>query len=396
MRQTIIKTVFLIYYLLIIDWSAFAQINNLEEKILSGLNTEDIEKLENAREAKAYGDELMNQAKSTETQYGLSMSKKEDYAGERLRQMDEKKINIVRSIVRKKIQASTQYGNSNILTSFVYTKDLKKRSMQIAPLEKEKVNILLEQSKYLLMQGMTIRARAMRLENEFLVYPHLIDANNTEQLSINKLKEAYGYIYGGAKNFNENQARLTEIKYTQNSTGPYYKIQLAATKKTLSDERIKQIAPRNEPVKSEFKNGWYKYSLSRAFSSYQEAANYKKANGLNEAFIIAYINGKRVSVSEAILWDRVQEKHRQAAGNASSGNAFRLRVWISTQPATKATLAGIKSGGMPITMEDHGGWYTYTIGDFSTKQKANRFKKNNGLTDAVLVEYKNGKPARND
>jgi len=379
--------------MLAVAYSAFSQIDYLDKKIEYGLNEDNKEKLENANKTRTYGDELMQEAELIEAQYGISMLTKEDYAPDRIRQMDSKTLNIIRSTVRKKIQASNQYGNANVIKAFVYTNDLKEQLMQANDWEKENINILLEQSKHLLMQGRTIRGKSMRLNNEFLVYPQLIDANKIEILAINKLKEAYVLIFKSTDN-NISNYEISEIKKTYNDVGAHFRIQLAATRKPLKGENLKQITPNNEIVSSDFSNGWYKYSLSRDFETYQEAVDYKESMNLTEAFIIAYIDSRRVSISEAIS---LQEKNSYVPVEKSlQGTVYRLRLWISTQPATNKTLSGIKSGGKPIMMFNHGGWYTYTVGDFLTKQEANKFKTNKGLTDAVIVQYKNGKPAENN
>lgn len=391
--KAVFKIVFLSYCILTVVHSAFSQ-NYSDKKILSGLNNDNKEKLENANEARIYGNELMQQAEALEAQYGISMLTKEDYAPDRIRQMDNKTLNIIRSTVRKKIQASNQYGNANILTSFVYTKDLKMQLMQSTELEKANINILLEQSKYLLTEGRTIRGKSMRIENEFLVYPHLIDANKIEKQAINKLIEAYAIIYRTESGLNGAHINVQEVQSQSFDAGVHFRIQLAATRKQLKGEKLKQIAPKNEIVSSDFSNGWYKYALSRNFGTYQEAVDYKESMNLNEAFIISYIGSRRVSIAEAVALQG--QNSYTPVENSLPGTVYRLRLWISTQPATNKTLSGIKSGGKPIMMFDHGGWYTYTVGDFSTKQEANRFKINKGLTDAVIVQYKNGKPAENN
>lgn len=396
--KTIFKIVFTSFYLLAIIFSALSQVNYLSNEIMSALNSEDKKEIVNAEKIRSYGDELIREAESMEAGVGQSLLKKEDYVSEEIRQMDDKTLDIVRRSVRKKIRASNHYGNANLIMASIYTKNLKEVSLQSSKSDKEKINSLIEQSSSLMQKGRIIRGKALQINNEFLVYPHLIYANEIEGKAVNKLMKAYSYIYKNAKiddlNYLNDKEELSEIKNIKSQKDLYFKVQIAASKESLSFEQLKKIYNADGIISSEFDNGWHKYSVKKNFKSYEEAFEYKESMNVKNAFILAFVKGKKVPVSEAVKLQNI--KINTGIEQKNDKTVYRLQIGISTLPASNESMKKMNSGGNPVIMVDHGGWYTYTVGDFTSKQQADNYKKNNGLTNATVVTFKNGKPIENN
>ena len=78
-----------------------------------------------------------------------------------------------------------------------------------------------------------------------------------------------------------------------------YRVQIAASKVPVSIPELQKIYPSNGTIHTRIENGWYKYSVGM-FSSYREAQKYKINIGVKDAFVIAYINNKRVDISKAL------------------------------------------------------------------------------------------------
>lgn len=85
-------------------------------------------------------------------------------------------------------------------------------------------------------------------------------------------------------------------------TGIYYRVQLAAAHKLVDPVSIYKKYNFDRPVKIEYHDGWYKFSIG-SFGTYSDANNFrgmvitrKKISG---AFIVAYQNGIRIEVAEA-------------------------------------------------------------------------------------------------
>lgn len=94
-----------------------------------------------------------------------------------------------------------------------------------------------------------------------------------------------------------------DLYYLLPEKGVYFRIQIAATRsKVYIPQHFRRLKVTDE-VRVEEADGWYKYTIG-TFRSYQEAKIYKEElllkTSLKDAFIIAYNNGKRLTVQEAI------------------------------------------------------------------------------------------------
>jgi len=76
-----------------------------------------------------------------------------------------------------------------------------------------------------------------------------------------------------------------------------FKIQIAASKKPLGIEHLNKICKSNEIIHSEYNDKWYKYYIG-FYETYKDAQEHKFSSGVSDAFIIAYKNGKRISMKE--------------------------------------------------------------------------------------------------
>jgi len=117
-----LKIVLTSFYLMVIMFSALSQVKYLSNEILSALNLDDKKEIANAEKIRLYGDKLMRDAELIEEEHGISLPGIKDYQPEKIRQMDDKMLDVVRRSARKKIQASNYYGNSNLIVASIYTK----------------------------------------------------------------------------------------------------------------------------------------------------------------------------------------------------------------------------------------------------------------------------------
>lgn len=296
-----LKSVF-IFFAFIISNSCHSQY--LSSEIMLLLNVDDKKEIEEAERLIAYGDELMFEAIEMERKYMIYFDDKEDYQTDKIHKLSARKLEILKKITRKKIRASNQYGNANVIMIAVLNKNIDKH---IDVLCDEEINIILdlsETSTDLLKQSRSIRGESMLMTNELSVYPYLIEADSIDKLALNKLKDAYAIIMKPELIQKVKTLQDSKIQNITNNTKVYYRIQIAASETNLSIVQLKKIYPDLSVISSEYENGWYKYVIRKNFKTYSEAVKYKGTIDVKGAFIRAYINGEKVSVEEAIKQEK--------------------------------------------------------------------------------------------
>ncbi len=77
-----------------------------------------------------------------------------------------------------------------------------------------------------------------------------------------------------------------------------YRVQIAANRNELTQRALGKMYYGNKNVEMINENGWYKYSVGD-FTSYDEASKFRKASGINNAFVVAYRKGTRFKTGPA-------------------------------------------------------------------------------------------------
>ncbi|MBI3500334.1 MAG: PD40 domain-containing protein [Bacteroidetes bacterium] len=201
--------------------------------------------------------------------------------------------------------------------------------------------------------------------------------------------------------------------------GLIFKVQIGAFKNPIPQNLFKGLKPITaETTPQGFKR--YTAGLFEKFSAASQAKKQVNDLGYKDAFIVAFFNGKRISMNDALTKAKDAGETIDAAtlasansttqqpGNSttepngtSSANAtdvksigglfYAVQVGVFSKPVTSAQLYNIS----PLNSESTGnGLLRYTTGRFGDEVKASEAKNKisgKGIADAFVVAYYNGK-----
>jgi len=102
------------------------------------------------------------------------------------------------------------------------------------------------------------------------------------------------YTYRPA--FDKEEFKNIEIETYNLPTKPksstFYRVQIGAFNKRLDKKTLKEFFYHTEFIYEEYIDNFYKYTIGN-FNSFDEALNFAKKCGINGAFVVKYVDGKR-------------------------------------------------------------------------------------------------------
>jgi hypothetical protein len=169
-----------------------------------------------------------------------------------------------------------------------------------------------------------------------------------------------------------------------------YRVQIAANRTELTQRALSRIYYGSKNVEMENENGWFKYTVGD-FSTYEEANRFRKTSGVENAFVMAYRKGKRLTDKPGL--DIVAEGAGtvgDTARNLRPGLVFRIQVAASRVPLAAGQLEQLLGAHFPVEMVQEDGWYKYQLIGVRDFSDAIRLKQEVAAKGAFVVAYNNG------
>ena len=176
------------------------------------------------------------------------------------------------------------------------------------------------------------------------------------------------------ENLNDDIVKDSIIKQVNRSnTSTIYRIQVGAYSKNkpLSEEVFVGV---NNVISFTGKDGLIRY-MAGSFNEYKDAVDYKaqmRARGFDDAFIVTYKNGERISLNIAIKTrdanSLVEEKE---SVEAALDLSFTVQIMVNEASVSAVDLQKMSTLGN-IDKEQSGSLYKYYAGTYSNIEEANK------------------------
>ncbi|MEA3316545.1 MAG: hypothetical protein U9R54_01145 [Bacteroidota bacterium] len=227
-------------------------------------------------------------------------------------------------------------------------------------------------------------------------YKEYIPASNSRKNS--GVKGAFVVAYKNGEKISLDVARGKSVpmyKPADSNVGEFpisnnviYKVQIAASRKPLSEEIQSEIYSGNKKIHVVHEEGWYKYSIG-VYNDVSNAIVSKQNTGINGAFVVAYKNGSKINLFNArkkfvpkLIYDWNHPKNEIV---------FKVQIAASVKKISIDKLKKIYCLNENIYVVKEDVWYKYSIGVYSTFTDASETRKKSCVTGAFVVAYKNGK-----
>ncbi len=193
---------------------------------------------------------------------------------------------------------------------FSYIIDDKTQSINVIEKEVSLANLTPDMVKIILQQQINIPqgiAQNTRANQESLAVAENSNPKNKKEITTktdpaNKTVTAPNQIISPSERSVAIQTQVADL--LEPKTGMYFRVQIAAGHRPVNTKSYFKKFQLDTLVMKEKHDGWIKYSVG-SFSAYRVARDYRvhlwNTTSINDAFISAYNDGKRITVQEALM-----------------------------------------------------------------------------------------------
>ncbi len=169
-----------------------------------------------------------------------------------------------------------------------------------------------------------------------------------------------------------------------------FQIQIVACRVPMISETLQGIYSGPEQPVETLEHGWYKYSIG-SFDTYASARDICDQINVPGAFVVAFLNGKKINVSKALVSSNADEYSSsssvQNTSQATHDLVFRIQIAASESNIDDNELKKIYNGSENIEVVEEDGWYKYTINCGSSYKLASKLLNDLAIPGAFITVY---------
>jgi len=399
-----------------------------EDKIKSILEASDLKKIEKANVYKDEGDKIIEEANQI---YLEIFNTQGDYELDDLTK--QKKVKQLETKARKKvIEAATYYQKCNEIKFAVYKGYIEKFWSGFTGNEAQYVDAKLieEQSNDYYYQALTSRNSANKMPDDDEKLQKLNSANQLEIQAIDKQVSALCYYYNINIPESDNTLPSEQTEPEINQLPPFDNLQ---TKEEYHAPEIQQpetLSSGEVVINRQMIEMYNRYMLAHErqgdtlpTSGFSHLTSFDAERILQLWYAFIYgtpFEGEQIKqltpadtlIAENILKaDKTKtirepatqpeqpedekialiENERQAKMIPADENVvYRVQIAANRTQLDQRTLQNIYYGQKSVEMIEENGWYKYAVGDFTSYQEADKFRKSCGVKNAFIVAYRKG------
>lgn len=199
-------------------------------------------------------------------------------------------------------------------------------------------------------------------------------------LEKSSIKSAFIAGYTGDKRLGIFGYKSSAITNQMALESAVYRVQIAAAKSPIPEAVLYNVYNGSNPINMFFEDGWYRYSIGD-YLLYDEAVAVKDSCGVNGAFIMPYVKGKRYSSIGSIAQLRSQSANR---------TFYVVQIASLKKPLEGAKVSKHFGKSFAITLRRDGNIFRYYIPASVDYNEAKALVKEVNVEGAFIVTYKNG------
>jgi hypothetical protein len=338
------KVIFVLYFLFFL---LYTNVSNAQDEYFSALERTSIitaqlsneykQKMKNLELDEKKADELMDIADNYYKQLATFRLEANNLKDKRkLNKLYRKMVKVENKAIESRIESLDHYHDVAVQKYQIYKNDLQK-FMKSGEKEKvdtakawekiaydvfEKADVKVHLSYHTVNHGdlFDIYTTAYKLEQIGLLYEEKIYGLflGWSEINSNRISEEISALYEN-KPLNSPKAENTlaevhsikdsiiykeivvydTVTVNNNTTDFVFRVQIAASKEPLSITDLRKIYHADDIINTVIESGWYKYTVG-IFDTYREAKKFKLNIGVSDAFVVAYLKGKKVEISDAV------------------------------------------------------------------------------------------------